>query len=254
MPRRSGEETRQLLLRTGMEMLLTRGVSAGVQHIRLQEVVRRAELTTGAAYRLWADQDDFHRDLAVAVTRWRDVAPVAETRKIIDDPAQAGAGLDEAIRLAAAAHIRAVSGADSRSSRLFLVALALRASARTWDDLTSASVERHLESVAEFEEIYTQLMSMHGYRMRAPLTVRDFTVAMAALGEGFAVHAVEGIPHPVYRAADHPTDHRPTDHPGDAIELPGGDWTLFAVAVRALVQGFMTCRRPDDVGDVVRSA
>lgn len=50
-----------------MEMLLERGVSAGVGHIRLQEVVRRAQLTTGAAYRLWADQDDFHRDLGPAI-------------------------------------------------------------------------------------------------------------------------------------------------------------------------------------------
>ncbi|MGI8459425.1 MAG: hypothetical protein ACR2LI_15125 [Propionibacteriaceae bacterium] len=241
MPRRSGAETRQLLLQTGMEMLLARGVSAGVQHIRLQEVVRRAQLTTGAAYRLWADQDDFHRDLAVAVTRWRNVAPVAETRRIIDDPAVVGASPDEAIRLAAAAHIRAISGEDSRSSKLFLAALALRASARTWDDLTRASVERHLESVAEFEEIYGQLMAAYGYRMRSPLTVRDFTVAMAALGEGFAVHAVEGIPHPSYRAEE------PGDDADDAIALPGGEWTLFAIAVRALVEGFMTRNEPGGV-------
>lgn len=37
-----------------------------MQHIRLQEVLRRAGLTTGAAYRLWAKQNDY-RDLAVAM-------------------------------------------------------------------------------------------------------------------------------------------------------------------------------------------
>ena len=41
MGRRTGDETRALLLRVGMQMLLERGVSAGVQHIRLQEVLRR---------------------------------------------------------------------------------------------------------------------------------------------------------------------------------------------------------------------
>ena len=200
MPRRSGAETRQLLLRTGVEMLLERGVSAGVSHIRLQQVVRRAQLTTGAAYRLWADQDDFHRDLAVAITRLRDTSPVADIHSVIDDPRMLGAGLDEVIRLAAAAHVQAISGADPRGSRLFLVALALRASARTWDDLTQASIERHLESIADFAEVYRLLMSMHNYRMRPPLTVEDFAVAMAALGEGFAVHGdrrsfASGVPH-----------------------------------------------------------
>lgn len=230
MPARSGEETRQLLLRTGMEMLLERGVSAGVGHIRLQEVVRRAQLTTGAAYRLWADQDDFHRDLAVSITRWRNVAPVAVTHQIMDDVAGSGAGLDEVIRLAGEAHVRSISGDDTPTSRLFLVALALRASNRTWADLTQASVDRHLESVADFDEIYGVLMVAHGYRMRPPFAVRDFTVAMAALGEGFAVHAIQGIPHPIYSSDG-------TDP--DSIDLPGGDWTLFAVSARALARGFM---------------
>ena len=52
MGRRTGDETRALLLRVGMQLLLERGVSAGVQHIRLQDVLRHAGLTTGAAYRL----------------------------------------------------------------------------------------------------------------------------------------------------------------------------------------------------------
>ena len=43
MPRRTGEQTKDLLIRTGIAMLLDRGITAGVSHIRLQEVVRRAE-------------------------------------------------------------------------------------------------------------------------------------------------------------------------------------------------------------------
>lgn len=85
MPRRTGEQTKDLLIRTGIAMLLDRGTSAGVSHIRLQEVVRRAGLTTGAAYRLWADQDAFHHDLAVAATSWRSDAPAAETWRRIGE-------------------------------------------------------------------------------------------------------------------------------------------------------------------------
>lgn len=246
MPRRSGEETRQLLLQTGVEMLLARGITAGVSHIRLQEVVRRAQLTTGAAYRLWADQDDFHRDLAVEVTQMRDEAPAAEIRRVLEDPAMAGIPWEEVIRLAAAAHLRSVRHPGSRDDRLFMVALALRASARTWDGLAEASAERHQQSVSEFEEMYGVLMAAYGYRMRSPLTLRDFTAAMAAMAEGFALQSVEGIPHPVF-AAQTGTGHDPA-----AVALLGGEWTLFGLAVRALVDGFMTQDGPGDVDDAVR--
>ncbi len=243
MPRRTGEETRQLLLRTGVEMLLARGVSAGVGHIRLQEVVRRAQLTTGAAYRLWADQDDFHRDLAVEVTRMRDEAPAAEIRQVLDDPAMAGVGWEEVVRLATEGHIRSVHDRGSREDRLFAAALALRSTARTWDDLAEASLARHEQSMREFEEIYGLLMTAHGYRMRPPLVLRDFTTAMAALAEGFAVQAVEGAPHPTFSGAGARAG---VEGEPDAIDLAGGDWTLFGLAVRTLVQGFMTADGPDD--------
>ena len=53
------------------------------------------------------------------------------------------------------------------------------------------------------------------------------TVSMAAMGEGFAVRAMEGLEHPVYHAAEDD-------------DVPTGEWTLFALGVRALVSEFMT--------------
>lgn len=217
-----------------MNMLLDRGVSAGVSHIRLQEVVRRAQLTTGAAYRLWADQEDFHQELAAAFTRWRTDPPMAEVRGILDslEPDRAKSW-EEVIRLTAAAHVRSISGDDLPSRRHFMIALALRASAHGSEDLSRASVERHLESVAEFADFYGVLMRSHGYRMRAPLTVDDFAAAVAALGEGFCVQAIQGISHPTFNAEG-------TDAEAE-VSLAGGEWTLFAIAVRALVDGMMIC-------------
>ena len=72
-------------------MLLERGVSAGVQHIRLQDVLRHAGLTTGAAYRLWADQNDYQRDLAVAMVRLRLSSPADYARTAVDDLIASGA-------------------------------------------------------------------------------------------------------------------------------------------------------------------
>ncbi|MGB4778016.1 hypothetical protein [Microbacterium sp.] len=232
MARRTGDETRALLLRVGMQMLLERGVSAGVQHIRLQEVLRRAGLTTGAAYRLWADQHDYQRDLAVAMVQLRLSEPadyaVAAVEQLIAD----GASGDDVIRAAAAAHVRTAAvdvtdPADALDAQQFLISLALRTTAETWPELKEASGQRHRESIAAFAEFYTALMEAYGLRMKAPLTVQDFTEAMAAMGEGFAVRAMEGIEHPTYVA-------------GEDDDIPAGEWTLFALGVRALVAEFMT--------------
>lgn len=238
MVRRTGEETRALLLRVGMQMLLERGVTAGVQHIRVQDVLRRAGLTTGAAYRLWADQTDYQRDLAVAMVRLRLSSPAIYTTEAVAQLIASGAAGDDVIRAAAEAHLRSssIDPADpdgSRDAQSFLIALALRTTATSWPELTDASRERHDESIAGFAEFYQQLMNAYGLRMKDPLTIEDFTEAVAALGEGFAVQSLEGIEHPTYDVA------------ADA-EIRPGRWTLFALGVRALVNEFMVPIDPDD--------
>ncbi|WP_336626370.1 MULTISPECIES: hypothetical protein [unclassified Microbacterium] len=234
MGRRSGDETRALLLRVGMQMLLERGVSAGVQHIRLQEVLRRVGLTTGAAYRLWGDQEDYQRDLAVAMVQLRLSGPTDYVRAAVDDLIAAGAPGNDVIRAAADAHVRttfADADADDPATALdaqqFLISLALRTTARTWPELRDAANERHRESIAAFAEFYAYLMEAYGLRMKTPLTIADFTEAMAAMGEGFAIRALEGLEHPRYTCTD-------------GEEVPTGEWTLFALGVRALVNEFMT--------------
>lgn len=231
MGRRTGEETRALLLRVGMQMLLERGMSAGVQHIRIQDVLRRAGLTTGAAYRLWADQTDYQRDLAVAMMRLRVSEPAEYARSAVTDLIATGASGDDVIRAAAAAHVRTSAldtddETEAVDAQSFLIALALRTTARTWPELKEASRERHRDSTAAFAAFYSTLMDAYGMRMRSPLTIEDFTEAMAALGEGFAMRALEGLDHPTYTATA-------------SDEIPEGPWTLFALAVRGLVNEFM---------------
>jgi AcrR family transcriptional regulator len=230
MPRRSGEQTKDLLIRTGLAMLLDRGVAAGVSHIRLQEVVRRAGLTTGAAYRLWPDQDAFHHDLAVAAASWRTDLPVAGTWARIGELVRTSAPLMEVVRQGTQAHVDTFDDDErsrQRSARSFLVALALRATSANWTDLRDASVARHTESVREFAALYRTLMAAYGLRIREPFTTERFTVAMAALGEGFALQSIQGIAHPHIRRAGPPG--------------VGEDWTLFGLAVWALIEG---CTEP----------
>ena len=242
-PRRTGEQTKDLLLRTATAMLLDRGISAGVSHIRLQEVVRRAGLTTGAAYRLWVDQDAFHHDLAVAAARWRGDVPAAVARERIGDLLRRQVPLMEVVRQGAQSHVDTFDEDEQtrrRSARSFLMALALRASSAGWSDLRDASVARHTESVREFAALYGMVMDVYRRRMRAPLTIEDFSTAMAALGEGFALHAIQGVPHPHIQV------------PGPAGV--GDDWTLFGISAWALIQGYTEpAVDPDPPGDTHRA-
>lgn len=233
MRRRTGDETRALLLKAGVQMLLERGASAGVQHIRLQEVLRRVGLTTGAAYRLWADQTDYQRDLAVEVVRLRLNEPDERANGAVAELLTSGGSLDDVIRAAALTHVQSIerlqSEPTSPQSQSFLIALALRATADTWPELIEASRARHEESIEVFNGFYSRVMDAFGYRMRTPYSIRDFTEAMAALGEGFAIHSVERIPHPPLVI-------------GEGDEGPPGEWTLFGLAVRGLVGEFMVKR------------
>ncbi len=229
MARRTADETRRLILEAAIQMLLERGATAGVQHIRLQEVLRSVGLTTGAAYRIWADQTEFHRDLAVEMVGLRFAPPVASAASAISEVLESGGSLQDVARTAALDHVTYTSKFHtepaSRDSHAFITALALRTAAGAWPELRVASADRHRGSIVAFAEFYAALLQRFGRRVRSPLTIVDFTEAMAALGEGFAIRAAEGLDHPEY------------DIPEDA-ELPSGRWTLFGIGILGLVEAF----------------
>jgi AcrR family transcriptional regulator len=229
MARRSAEDTRRLILEAALQMLLERGAIAGVQHIRLQEVLRAVGLTTGAAYRIWSDQDEFHRDLAVAMVGLRFAPPITSASIAIRDVLADGGPIEDVVRAAAQDHVDYVStfhlDPESRDSHAFITALALRTAAGSWPELRVASAERHRGSIDAFAEFYDALLTHFGRRIREPLTILDFTEAMAALGEGFAIRAAEGLGHPVY------------DIP-EGSELPEGNWTLFGIGIQGLLASF----------------
>jgi AcrR family transcriptional regulator len=229
MPRRSADETRTLILEAAIHLLLERGVTAGVQHVRLQEVLRSVGLTTGAAYRIWADQDDFHRDLAVAMVGVRFAPPVTSAMIAIQDILAANGPLVEVVRAAALDQVTYSSKfhlePESRDSHAFITALALRTAAGAWPELRAASAVRHRESIDAFAALYGALLQRYERRMREPMTIVDFTEAMAALGEGFAIRAAEGLNHPMY------------DVP-DGADIPSGEWTLFGISILGMIEGF----------------
>jgi AcrR family transcriptional regulator len=207
---------RDSVLAAGLDLLHGVGVRAGVSHIRLEHAARRAGYTTGAAYRCWPSQDEFHRELALAAMAWRDRSSNADVINSIRAAVDGGAPIDEVVRLGAAANVERTPEETD-----YFVPLVLRASARFDDELADAARARVDEGIAAHEQLHEVLMSRYHRRVRAPLTLRDFSTIVAAVADGFAVQDV-GRAHP--RVEVEPA------RPG-----VGREWTLLGIAVWALV-------------------
>lgn len=233
MQRRTSEQTKALLIETGMELLLERGPSGAVSHVRLQQVLKRAGLTTGAAYRLWSDQDAYQHDLAVYAARWRDDEPTARIVARIGPLLERGAPFREVVRQATAVHVEGFERvSDGPGQPVFLTALALRATSLHSEELRQASRERHEESVAAFSALYRQLSDHYHLPLRPGRTIEEFSEAMAAIGEGYALQAIQGVIHRPIAVHD-------GSGSGDEVE-----WTLYGLTVWALIESFI------DVGSV----
>lgn len=220
MPRRTTSQTRDLLLEVGLELLYAAGPRVGVGHIRLADVAQAAGFTTGAAYRCWSNQEAFHRDLAIAAVRHRDRPSIAETveniRRLVDERAP----LAEVIRVGAAANVYKPS-----KHLAFLTTIALRSSA-AGDPAIAEAGRYHLETAVEsFAGLYAALLHVYRRRMRPPFTVRDLTLTLAALSEGFALQGIVDHPHPRMERDDLPP-------------AVGRDWTALGCAIEAVVEHF----------------
>lgn len=216
---RSLAATRERLLATGLRMLHERGLFVAVTHVRLSEVARAADLTTGAAYRVWGCQDDFHRDLAVAAVRHREEESIHETVQLIHAAVDGGAPLREVLRLGAVAHLHQGRGATDP----FLINLSLRTLGGSVPELAEAARVRHAESMANFERLYDAMLGRYRRRMRPPLGIEALSASLAALTEGFAVQALNQIPHPTYQLPN----------PPDGV---AGEWTLLGLAIEGIVE------------------
>lgn len=215
--RRTPEQTRRLLLDAGLELLHEHGAAPGVGHIRLQDVVARAGLTTGAAYRIWDNQGEYHRDLAVEAVSWRERPSIEATVNSIRHLIDSGAPLPEIVRVGCDANLH-----EFPDSLGFLLTIAVRAAAPADDVVLAASRHRYDEGLEAFEELYDAILHWSRRRMVAPLELDHFTRVAAALSEGFALHSITGATHPRVRV----------QAPGDDRER---DWSLLGLAVMTMI-------------------
>lgn len=239
--RRTVDQTRDLLLRAGVELLAERAqgtgdgvVAAALAHVRATEVARRATalvraesgataaaVTTGAMYNLWPSQADYQADLLFHVAEGQ-----AALRPGLDESldrfaaaATAGVPLPEVVR----GLVEEVFAGycDDPVFRIELGFLISAADPRVREALR----HRQERFTASAELAWQGLLDAYGLRPRTPWQVRDLTVAIAAQVVGAVVlwHANPAV------LAD------PAGEPG---------WTLVSRGVVALVTAHTEPSRP----------
>lgn len=178
----ASEQTREELLEAGLRVLLRDGLPPGF-NVKVTDVVKEANRTTGAAYQIWQSQQDFRLDLAVHVARSVSYA----------DPTVLAATLEAA--LASEDNILGVVNAVGRAYFEHLVArpefyLSLHFWA-TADNLPetvrSAVQDSYREIQSSFEAFFGFVLDHFGVAVAEPYTLESLTTAATATTEGMAL-------------------------------------------------------------------
>ncbi len=184
-----------------------------LDHIRLSEVARRADVTTGALYHYWQSQDDYRAELLGQILSPAPYSLQSSIETQVREAAACGISLHELVRSVCAANTDQFFGnADFRLQ----VALWLNADEDVRDQLAA-----QYEAVSqEWIEFYRTVFEVYGLRLRAPFTFHALAVTLTALLEGLMLRvAVDAT------AAS--LESSPVDE----------EWDLFACTVLALLPG-----------------
>lgn len=224
-------------------MLREEGLGAGGDQLTFKRVSERIEAQTGRRItnasvigRIWENQFDFQTDVLATVAANDSAAEISVTMEEIGpvleamDPHSLASRewtMHEVCRLSAASNSKALTQSTDWSLWIGIWAVTAVGSAPERRQRVEEALERsYLVVTDRMEGIYTAGMAFTGYRVRPGLTVRQFTIANAALAEGCAMRERVDAAHMKGIV-------RPTGRDGEDQE-----WTLFGVALQALADQF----------------
>jgi hypothetical protein len=242
------EELRDLLLSEGVSLLLDDGVQVGLGSVTFPRVFERVESSTGrritaaSVYeRLWASQGDF---------QWEVLAVLVEGASTLDDRTRRRVSrilaaadrstesgrldcLSELCQVVVQQHV--IEGSSRHHYRIVLAAVAA-VSAPESDDPASKGVERVREALRDYVEretellldLYNEIGGALGLRTREPIELRQFALAVGALGEGVAL-----------RLKYFPEYAEPIAVPASLGRGEGEMWSLVGFGVEALVNAMI---------------
>jgi AcrR family transcriptional regulator len=185
-PRRSDRrrpklETRQALLEVGRQLLMERGYPQAIP-IRLAEVVERAGHTTGAAYQIWENQQEFQEDLALYVAQTFTWATPDASLRAGDLPPVGQLSFEEAVSAAGQRYFEAFVARED-----FYIAVALWSVRNRSQKLNTAIADGYDVVHDALVELLEAFLAVHGRHIRDPYTIDDLAVAMTGITEGLAL-------------------------------------------------------------------
>jgi hypothetical protein len=242
--RRTKGEIRELVMDAGRSILVEEGLGVGAGDLTFKRAFERVEATTGERLtnasvirRVWENQADFQTDVLASVASAGESN--GELNSTIEAVVPLFAALDRSnpeARLRSVSDVCRVAGeasfhamVDSRSWSLWVGVWVLTATSSPTphsDRLRRALVDGYELDTMRWGEMHGGLAAHLGMRIRAPFTLRQFTVAVGALVEGCVLRQIG--------ADDLAMIERPTG-PGGTLQ----PWTLFAVGLEGLTGQFL---------------
>ncbi len=242
-PKLSHDDLHDLFIEAGRAILREEGLGSGGEMLTFKRVSDRVESETGIRVtnasligRVWKNQFDYQTDVLATIAADDSASEIAETVDGLElilmgmDPTSEESRswtMREIARLAAAANTNALSRSADWSLWIGIWAVTAVGSAPERRQRIESALEQAYQAMTErMEALYQAGLDFVGYRVRAGLTVRQFTIAGAALAEGCVLRdRVDG---------EHMNGiKRPTGPAGEEQE-----WTLFGLALDALAQQF----------------
>lgn len=237
--RRTLNETKELLLATGADMLAGDTPKVTVGRLDLTEVSRHAGFTTaGSAYKIWETQEDYRIEVLRHVLRAipADRSPIDALRSIVVDDPDALPTFTELIRNITITG----SSAWAADITLYTVYLALWTASPGDPELAGELHDADVEIIGAYAELYAAVMDAYDLEFIPPYDASMFATTVSAISEGFTVR--EGATPHVFAAALE----RPTGEDGAVQE-----WSLFGCAVQAIITAFVRPRtQPAEVPEV----
>lgn len=242
-PRRSQDELRSLLIDAGRVILEQEGLGFGAGELSFKRIYADLELSTGSRItnasvigRLWDNLEDYRFDVLIKIASTVDSSSELDRTLEALSPMLASVdrstperrmwALSEMARLGGGESIRAL--VETREWALWIGVWVLAFTSGPTgrqDEVRHALLNGLEQRTILWDEIYAEVSTLLGLRVRAPLTLRQFNVAVGAMTEGSAL-----------RQGGDPSLEiimRPTGPNGESQE-----WTLFGVCLEALTLRF----------------
>jgi len=240
-PKYPPDEVRRRLIDAAIATLQACGVESGLDAVTLDGAILDADVPRGMSYKIWREvdetpQDAFRRATVLDLLSIPAVAGLPATRDFairqLDSHRESLASADPAARktividlIRQVGEFNHVALAESANWRIYT---ALRAAALTRPDADQAVIEALSAGedflIQEYGDFYAEMASTVGLQLKDEYEMSQFSAAAYSINEGLALRIA--------------STYRQTDISRSTEDGSTKQWTLFAIALEALIFHF----------------